>query len=251
MNKQEMIQLGSETAKAGFQNEKDIVDRFNNWKTDNISQQWLTIMGYNINEIEKVFAIQLHGHKTDVQVQVSVYLKQAIAAENLTIKLVTNPSGFNQVDKRWVKNYVELWNIPPDVTRILKLFTGELEDPSHSGSRKDPRRFFLNEFSMEDQRKVVDFFTANKVLIICDIIKGRGQLSAQWMLVIHVSKGDWILKSINQAISTFADGDVAVTNRGSLKIGRITMQRKGGDGGRSTANMLQFKANPIDIKYAQ
>lgn len=29
--------------------------------------------------------------------------------------------------------------------------------------------------------------------------------------------------------------------------GHITIQRKGGDGGRDTANMLQFKIDPTDL----
>ncbi|WP_078214738.1 hypothetical protein [Bacillus mycoides] len=35
-----------------------------------------------------------------------------------------------------------------------------------------------------------------------------------------------------------------MTRSGSLRIGRITIQRKGGDAGRETARMLQFKINP-------
>jgi hypothetical protein len=38
-----------------------------------------------------------------------------------------------------------------------------------------------------------------------------------------------------------------ITKGGNLKIGRITMQRKGGDGGRDTAKMLQFKINPMTL----
>ena len=30
-------------------------------------------------------------------------------------------------------------------------------------------------------------------------------------------------------------------------VWKITMQRKGGDGGRITANMLQFKINPAEL----
>ena len=41
--------------------------------------------------------------------------------------------------------------------------------------------------------------------------------------------------------------DIIITNRGNFKIGNITMQRKGGDGGRDTANMLQFKINPAAL----
>jgi hypothetical protein len=42
----------------------------------------------------------------------------------------------------------------------------------------------------------------------------------------------------------FYDGDVVISPRGSFKIGKITIQRKGGDAGRASANMLQFKINP-------
>ncbi|MCB0512553.1 MAG: hypothetical protein H6552_05360 [Chitinophagales bacterium] len=35
--------------------------------------------------------------------------------------------------------------------------------------------------------------------------------------------------------------------QGNFKIGRITMQRKGGDNGRETAKMLQFKINPAEL----
>ena len=45
----------------------------------------------------------------------------------------------------------------------------------------------------------------------------------------------------------FNDGEVRLSPRGSLMIGKITMQRKGGDGGRPSANMLQFKINPAEL----
>lgn len=54
----------------------------------------------------------------------------------------------------------------------------------------------------------------------------------------------WVLKSINHVMNVFAGGEIKITNQGSLKIGEITMQRKGGDNGRESANMLQFKINP-------
>jgi len=56
-----------------------------------------------------------------------------------------------------------------------------------------------------------------------------------------------ILKSINEAMNVFGNGDIRITSQGSLKIGRIGMQRKGGDGGRDTAKMLQFKINPVEL----
>jgi hypothetical protein len=232
-------------AKGGFRNEDDIVKKFNEWKTDEDAQKWLEIMGYPIKEIEKVEAIKLHGYKTDVQVQIMIYLKKAIAAENLSIKLVSNPQGYNQVDKRWVDAYIEMWNIPADIAGILKLFTGETTPTT--AKVKDKRRMFLGEMSESDQAKIISFFEKNKILVVSDILKGKGKFSAGWMLVALIMNGEsrWVLKSINHAMNIFANGPVRITGRGSLKIGQITMQRKGGDNGRDSAKMLQFKINPV------
>lgn len=246
-NKNDLIALGSKTAKAGFSNEDDIVLKFNNWQKDKEAREWLNIMQYKIDEIEKVEAVKLHGYKTDVQVQITIYLKKAISAENLSIKLVSNKTGFNQIDKRWVKSYVEMWDIPEDLTEILKRYTGEIK--SNKENLKDPRRVFFNEMNEEDIRKVVSFFNKNKILVVSDLIKGRGIFSAGWMLVVLKleDKTEWVLKSINHALNIFSEGEVAITKQGNLKIGKISMQRKGGDNGRETANMLQFKADPLEL----
>jgi len=248
MSEKNLVKRGSQTAKSGFRNESDIVLKFNNWKVDHEAQKWLSIMGYPIDEIEKVEAIKLHGYKTDVQVQITIYLKKAIAAENLSVKLISNPQGYNQVDKRWVDKYVEMWEIPADIVKILKLFTGEIPPAVKSGL-KDKRRTFLNEVGTDDQVKVINFFNKNKILVVSDILKGRDKFPAGWMLVALITKAEsrWVLKSINYAMNVFADGEVRITSRGSLKIGKITMQRKGGDGGRDSAKMLQFKINPAAI----
>lgn len=204
-------------------------------------------MGYNLKEIEKVVAEKIHGFKTDVQVQIAVYFKKVISAENLSIKLVSNPRGYNQVDKRWVDSYVEMWKIPMGIARNLKLFTGEIK-PTQNGLT-DNRRMLLTEMEKTSAEEIVSFFKKNKILVVSDILKGRGKLSAGWMLVaLNVdNKTKWVLKSINEAMNIFAEGKVEITARGSLKIGKITMQRKGGDAGRKTAQMLQFKINPVEL----
>ncbi len=147
------IKKGSQTAKDGFRNEDDIIKKFNNWKKDKDAQTWLVLMKYKISEIEYVEAVKIVGYKTDVQVQVSIKLKKAIDIENLQVKLVSNPKGFNQIDKRWVKKYVEMWNIPLSITSILKRYTGE-EKPTIENP-KDKRRMFANEFSKVDQKIVL------------------------------------------------------------------------------------------------
>lgn len=244
----DLVKVGSQTAKDGFQNENDVIDKFNNWQDDDIAKEWLKAMNYNLNEIEYVKAHKIKGSfKADVQVQISVEikLKKLLDVQNLQVKLVSNPNGFNQIDKRWVDKYVELWNIPSDITRILKHFTGEI--PPYIKESKDERRMFINEFTKEEQNLIVDFIKINQSLIVSDILKGRGQFAAEWMLVILKVKQKevrWALKPMNFCLNLFGNGEVEITKQGSIKIGKITIQRKGGDGGRKTAQILQFKINP-------
>lgn len=242
-----LVRLGSFTAKSGFRNEDDVVVKFKAWEKDKDAQEWLQLMGYPLNEIQKVEAIRIHGYKTDVQVQITIYLKKAIAVENLSVKLVSNPRGYNQIDKRWVDKYAEMWNIPEDIVNALKLFTGQIT-PKRKDLR-DNRRLFLNEMDPGMRKKIVDFFSRNKFLIISDLLKGRGRFSAGWMLVAQRLEHDtrWALKSVNHAMNVFGAGDVTITKQGSLRIGKVTMQRKGGNYGRETAKMLQFKINPVEL----
>ena len=76
--------------------------------------------------------------------------------------------------------------------------------------------------------------------------EGDGAAKADWFMVAwkNTDKPKWKLVSIADTIKFFSEGKVEITRAGNLKVGRITMQRKGGDGGRETAKMLQFKINP-------
>lgn len=251
MNKEELIRLGSKTAKGGFKNEKDVIKKFNNWKKDKVAQEWLIVMGYEIGDIEYVKAAKIKGSfKADIQVQIqiSIKLKFQLDVQNLQVKLVSNPRGFNQIDKRWIDNYIEMWKIPADVANLLKCFTGET-CPEVKNLR-DKRRMFLDEFSETDRNTLLDFFNKNKTLIISDILKGRGKFAAEWFLVIlKIGKDEakWALKPINFVLNHYGNGEVSISPRGSINIGRVLVQRKGGDNGRKSACMLQFKINPAEI----
>lgn len=69
------------------------------------------------------------------------------------------------------------------------------------------------------------------------------------MLVVQKidDKVKWDLKAINEVLNIFNQGKVEITKQGSLKIGKVGLQRKGGDGGRNSANQMQFKIDPMEI----
>lgn len=241
------IERGSLTARHGFQNEKEVAAKFNNWRLDEDAQHWLRVMNYDLKDIERVEAVVLSGYKTDVQVQVTIYLKSAIDVRNLQVKLVSNMNGFNQIDKRWVDAYVELWNIPAEIKSILQRYTGETPPSIHNP--RDKRRMFADEFPINEQNLMLDWLRRNQFMIVSDILKGRGEFAAEWILVAQKTERNalWVLRPMNYCMNFFGNGEVEITGRGNFHIGRITMQRKGGDNGRDTAKMLQFKINPAEL----
>jgi len=96
---------------------------------------------------------------------------------------------------------------------------------------------------------ILEWLKDNQSLIVSDILKGQGRFAAEWMLVVHKigKNARWVLKSMNFCMNYFGNGNIEITPRGNFKIGKITMQRKGGDGGRETSKMLQFKINPAEL----
>ncbi len=270
------IELGSQTAKGGFDNEHDIVRKFNNWKKDKTAQKWLEIMGYKLNKLDSVTAIQVptkisqkdiekynvsieeynefvRFKKADAQVKLIIKIGNIIKIENLSLKKANSNADYNQIDKRTIDFYKEMWKFDDEIAFWLKLFTGEIlpkEAKDFIGKIKprENRRLFLDEIPETIQNKIVKFFEKNKILVISDLIKGRGGLSANWMLVtmknIDKDSTSWILKDINTTMNFYGDGNVFITPRGSLHIGKITMQRKGGT---PDPTKIQFKFKPCEL----
>jgi hypothetical protein len=238
---------GSLTAKGGFKNEREVAEKFNNWQTDKDAQAWLKTMSYNLEQIESVEAVIISGHKADLHLRVYIKLKDIFDIENIQIKLVSNDKGFNQIDKRWLKSYKTMWNIPEDVYKLLQYFTGELLP--YRSDTKDSRRMFVTEFTEVEQELLIKWFEQYKVLITSDIIRGRGKFSAEWILVIQKTSKlfRWTLKNINEVLQHYSQTKVVVSPKGSINFGKIGIQRKGGDGGADSANMLQFKLDPTEL----
>jgi R. len=146
-----------------------------------------------------------------------------------------------------------MWKFENNIAFWLKLFTGELDPKKHSrktGIKKfrDKRRLFLDEMPIVIQKKIIRFFDKNRIIIVSDIIKGRGGLSADWMLVTKLNRENktttWTLKDINVVMNFFGSGEVRISPRGSLYIGKITMQRKGGT---PDPTKIQFKIKPCQL----
>jgi hypothetical protein len=146
-----------------------------------------------------------------------------------------------------------MWRFDDETAFWLKLFSGELNPNKYSrktGIKKfrDKRRLFLDEMPESVQMKVIKFFEKNKIMVISDIIKGRGGLSADWMLVTRYNRiyktTTWTLRDINVVMNFLGGGEVCISPKGSLYMGKITMQRKGGT---PDPTKLQFKIKPCQL----
>jgi hypothetical protein len=273
MNKTE---LGSKTAKGGFANEKAICKKYNSWRKDIEAQEWLKIMGYDIKKLNSVKAIQVPTRikksdlskfevkeeeyeqfvrfkKADAQIRIIIKIGNILKIENLSLKKANSNADYNQIDKRTVENYQEMWKFDNEIAFWLKLFTGELDPKRYSRKTgikkyKDKRRLFLNEMPEIIQKKIISFFKRNRIMIISDIIKGRGGLSADWILITRFNPKNetttWTLRDINVAMNFFGSDEICVSPRGSLCIGKVTMQRKGGT---PDPTKLQFKMKPCQL----
>lgn len=268
-------QIGSLTAKGGFANEKDICEKFNSWQSDKEAQYWLELMGYDFKKIKNIRAIQIptkikkenlalynisedeyenfiRFKKADIQIQLTIEIAHIFKIENISLKKANSKADFNQIDKRSVKSYQEMWKFDDDIALWLKLFSGEILPQKYPelleiSILKESRRIFANEMPNNIQNKIIDFFETNKILVINDILRGRGGLAVDWILVTRKNEDetiDWILKDINTALNFYGKGDVKISPKGSWQIGKITLQRKGGT---PDPTKLQFKFKPCDL----
>ena len=240
------VQKGSLIAKSGFRTEHLVCSKFDNWKKDKDVVIWLDIMGYSKCKISSLSTDIIHGHKSDICINIQIKSSKNIFTENIQVKLVSTLKGFNQIDKRWLVTYKKMWDIPDNIFKLLQHYTGELTPYKKT---KNAHRMFLTEFSKEEQSQIIKWVSKNKLKILKDIIKGSGPYSADWILVFNKSssKNLWTLIDIDTALKYYSNGKVIITPRGSLHIGKVTMQRKGGDRGRKTSNQLQFKIDPSEL----
>jgi hypothetical protein len=273
MNKKQII--GSMTAKGGFANELDISLKFNNFKFDIDAQEWLEIMGYNWHKItnlvslmippriSKKTAIELGVNedriteaikykKSDIQIRILIVMNDIHYIENISLKKCNSNVGFNQIDKRSVETYQAMWGFNNSIANTLKLFTGAISPIVPKSQLRDTRRMYLTEIDIIKVDELVSFLNINKTLICMDILKGRGAFSADWIFVtqfnIEDEKLEWVIKDINFVCNFYASGDVIITQNGNLKLGRVSIQRKGGT---PDPTSLQFKINPLELMKAK
>lgn len=229
-------------ARGGFENESNIIESFNLMDKEAIT--WLRHMGHDPNEVSKVKAYKAPPRvKPDVICEIFDRSGALVASEKLSAKKAAGKRGFNQIDRGdVVTRYLGMWpDMPPLTVEGLRLFTGNLPP---AGKSRVPKRMFFDELPNGHQESITNFFTENKTRIVRDLLAGREPNMAKWFLGRDEERDKWTLLPIEDAVDFYSEGSVGPTIRGSIRIGTLTAQRKGGDKGMPTATNLQFKFDP-------
>ena len=239
--------LGSETAKAGFKNERDIVRLLNQNPPSQTGLGLLGLFGLDLPQGCRFSAELISKAKADISISIQ---SPSGDTTNLPtqVKLVSNARGFNQIDKRWVRDYQQLWGMPDEVAHSLRLFSGEI--PHTRANTRTEKRLFADELSSEEQLTLLRYLSDHRAVIAATTFKGSQGLPAEWLMIVLMLDDETkrvYVYPMQQVIDFYFDTQPAITPRGSIKFGKVTIQRKGGDRGRPSANMIQFKIDPTEI----
>ncbi|MHA1251665.1 MAG: hypothetical protein ACTSRP_16860 [Candidatus Helarchaeota archaeon] len=263
-------EIGSRTAKGGFENERKIRDLLKNWKSQSDAKNILKSMGVEIENIKTLDAKILGGRKkVDLQIFIT-YESGNTQTINLSLKK-QDRHGFNHIDRRTVDFYADKFQFSETTRIALKKFcgvpgfspldllkSGELtkeeyfklrdipEKKHHTEPEAQGGRFYIDELSPKEQKAIIKDFEDKKEKIIHFILNGDDPEYPVHYLLITKQENDqtfYYIESLKTAEKR-ANGKIFLTKSrrkdigANLQIGDILIQRKGGTGG---ATQLQFK----------
>jgi hypothetical protein len=172
----------------------------------------------------------------------------------ISLKTYKPKVGFGHANRGTVDTYARDLKMPANVADTLRAFATVTDDQD---------RTLLNQAPAEEQLAVVGFFTQFQRQIVAHVLSGKSDavLKADWMMFHEAEEGNWEenvgnkkcwhLYPMAKVIDCCCSLKPKISKKGSLDVGLgLTLQRKGGDNGRSTANDLQFKISPKKIMKA-
>jgi hypothetical protein len=257
--------VASEAAKRGFKAEDRIINAINN--NDEVGKKIIKaiedLCGYSLTS----YSAFKCPPRAKADIAITHNGKQIL----ISVKEFDVDIGFdyNHVERKYVDFYARKWSIPKDVYVALKKFVGEVNakgDPISieelqreaellgisPGKLSKKRRTFLNQMDDKTIESVKRFFSENKMKILKDVFIDDEAI--EFFIVVKRQKGlaYYYILSTKDVLDTYGKGDIKVTPKGSLLIGRVELQRKSGDHRTArgwvdiSASQLQFKIKPSE-----
>ena len=243
----DLISAQSAAANRGLKAETELINSINNQSDECawIVEECCETSGYGN------FGARKPSNKEKPDVVLFDKKNEELSTKGISIKTYKPKVSFGQANRGTVETYVKDLGIPNSVAETLLAFTHKTQ----SGDR-----VMLNQSSKSSQTELLDFFTQFQKQIISHILRGKelSALKADWLLFheakdeswkMHVGdKKFWRLYPMEEIIECCLRKKPTINENGNLILGiGLTMQRKGGDSGKDSANDLQFKIDPVEI----
>jgi hypothetical protein len=161
-------------------------------------------------------------------------------------------TGFNQIKRASLKNFSKEFDVPDNIQAILRSYTyGRKKLLLKSGN-----------YSQEELDGLTAFLNSHRKALLLSAFTGQAKKSkANWLLLHQWTPPNWErnvakrqrsqLISMREILKLFDDLNVGYSRYGTITFGAgITLQRKGGDKGKDTANDLQFKMRTFPLLKA-
>lgn len=244
---------------------ESICQLINEYQKEDTVKSWLTNMGYAIDHIDFLEGVQtdlrikredfkrlnveheydelMRYKKSDIQLRIIISPGSILKFENISL-LYKDYHDKKVVDKRDVETYKSMWGFNNELELWLKLYTGKLNpmdftDKIGISKFRHQNRLSFDEMPKNIQDSFIQFFNNNRIIIASDLLKGRGGLSANWVICLLENSNEkkTIFLDINKVMNHFGAGEISTTESGALTIGGLVMEA-------SEDKNLQFLISP-------
>lgn len=255
--------MASKAAKRGLKAEDRLIDAINNM--DELGKKLIKNMEYLLDLTCMSYSAQKGPARAKADIVVTCNGRRIL----ISVKEFDVKADYNHVERNYVDFYAQKWSMPRDVYIALKRFVGEVDKQGNlisietlereaellnmsPGKLSKKRRTFLNQMDMRTREIVKEFFRSNKAKILKEIFIDDENVE---FFIIAKRQGNvayYYVVPTKDVLDVYSSGDVVITPRGSLQIGKVVLQRKGGDhrtnGGwvDVVASQLQFKISPSE-----
>lgn len=255
--------MASKAAKRGIKAEERLINAIN--RMDELGEKL-------IKTIEDFLSLKFTSYsarkgppraKTDIVIS---FDKRSIL---ISVKEFDVKADYNHVERHYVEYYVQKWSMPRDVYVGLKQFVGEVDESENPisinmleveaerlgttpGKLSKKRRTFINKMDQQTRNAIIEFFKSNKEKVLKDVFINDENIEFFIVVKREGGRACYYILPTKDALDVYGDGDVATTPRGSLRMGRVVIQRKGGDHRTArgwvdrAASQLQFKIRPSE-----
>lgn len=228
--------INSNTAKNGFKEEDILCNDLN--KNKEIQDIFSSILGKNYNDFSRI----VDNNKCDIYSNI----------KNIRAQVKRYKHGqFQQLDRHWIDDMVKSIPEIKEISNILKNLCEYplLPNKTHIDKKKSIKKLCETNYSISILDNLINVLNNNKIKILNYAFFGiNKKIEPEYLFGIEYINNERkkiVLFKIKEIIAYLETLDFKISKRKTVIVlgdeSIISLQRKGGDGGKKSSNQLQIK----------